>query len=293
MEREVRYCTTEDGVRIAYCVEGEGAPLVVCPAFIESLAMDELFPEVRSFYARLAGNHAVIRYDARGTGLSQRQADDMSVDGHVLDVVAVTEAAGVGRFAIFGSASAGPMAIQFVATHPNLVTQLILHGTFARVDDWTTREQRLAYANLARVTPAAAAQVGVDPSMRDQLMPVAVAWAKLLVESRSGEMMAEYFDQNIDLDVTPHLTNIQAPTLVLHRASEERVRFELGQRLAESIPGARLVALSGSVSHYAFGDPEAVLRAIEQFLGDKPSSAASLDASVVRTVLFTEVVRTQ
>jgi len=72
-EREVRYCTTEDGVRIAYCVEGEGPPLLMCPILFESFSVDHLLPGYQRFLQAIAGQCTLIRYDTRGTGLSQRE----------------------------------------------------------------------------------------------------------------------------------------------------------------------------------------------------------------------------
>src|SRR3970282_1494957 len=72
MEREVRYCTTEDGVRIAYCSQGEGSPLVITPIFVESFSLYHLLPEIDQFLERLLPVRRVVLYDIRGAGLSQR-----------------------------------------------------------------------------------------------------------------------------------------------------------------------------------------------------------------------------
>lgn len=72
MEREVRYCTTEDGVRIAYCVEGAGPALVMLPSFIESFALDKVFPAYKQFFSDVSMVRTLVRFDARGIGLSQR-----------------------------------------------------------------------------------------------------------------------------------------------------------------------------------------------------------------------------
>mgnify|MGYP001609789380 FL=1 len=77
MDREIRYCTTEDGVRIAYCVEGEGPVLVMCPLFIESFSLDHLLPE-QGELARGLGALSIVKFDWRGTGLSEREFPDTS-----------------------------------------------------------------------------------------------------------------------------------------------------------------------------------------------------------------------
>src|SRR5206468_3368803 len=89
MEREVRYCTTEDGVRIAYCVEGEGPPLVVGQQLVESFSVDHIAGGFRDFYGALAQRRRVIRYDLRGSGLSDRGQYDMSCESLVRDLEAV------------------------------------------------------------------------------------------------------------------------------------------------------------------------------------------------------------
>ena len=93
MGGEVRYCTTEDGVRIAYCVEGEGPPLVMTPFFNESFSLHHLVPEVDRLLEPLRSNRRVILYDPRGTGLSQRDAPIDAQSGD-LDLQAVARASG-------------------------------------------------------------------------------------------------------------------------------------------------------------------------------------------------------
>src|SRR3970282_2063649 len=91
---EVRYCTTEDGVRIAYCVEGEGPPLLICPQFVESFSLDHTNAERSGFIRRLGEGRRLIRYDMRGVGLSQRDVEDVSPEALVRDLRAVVETVG-------------------------------------------------------------------------------------------------------------------------------------------------------------------------------------------------------
>ena len=78
MERDVRYCTAEDGVRIAYSMEGSGPPLLICPYFFESFARDgEAISDWAQLLEAIGAGRRVIRYDVRGTGLSQRDAADI------------------------------------------------------------------------------------------------------------------------------------------------------------------------------------------------------------------------
>ena len=94
MEREVRYCTTDDRVRIAYCVEGKGPPLVVAAEFAESFSLLHLFPPYEAFVQHLGEGRTLIRYDARGCGLSQREVSDLSSESLLRDLEAVVRASG-------------------------------------------------------------------------------------------------------------------------------------------------------------------------------------------------------
>ena len=118
MKREVRYCTTEDGVRIAYTVEGEGPPLVVCPYLLESFSLEHLFPAQQAFMRKLGKGRRVVRFDFRGTGLSQRDAEDISHSAYLRDLEAVVRASGIERLALWGNVTSGPHAISYAAHHP-------------------------------------------------------------------------------------------------------------------------------------------------------------------------------
>ena len=97
-EREVRYCTTEDGVRIAYTVAGDGPPLIYIQGFIESFSLEHLLPNTQEFFRRVARGRQLVRYDMRGTGLSQREVADVSHTALMRDLSAVVEAVGLKRF---------------------------------------------------------------------------------------------------------------------------------------------------------------------------------------------------
>ena len=110
MEREVRYCTTKDGVRIAYRVEGDGPHVLVCPGFVESFSVDQLDPGQASFMALLGHGRSLIRFDMRGTGLSQRENVDLSPAALVLDLDAVVRATRIRQCHVWASTLSGPRA---------------------------------------------------------------------------------------------------------------------------------------------------------------------------------------
>src|SRR3990172_5165295 len=133
MERQIRYCTTEDGVRIAYSVEGQGTPLLMTPLVAESFMLEDVSPEYRRFSRRLAESCQLIQYDPRGIGSSQRGVADCGPEALLRDVEAVVEAIGLDRLAILGRAMMSLPAMSFASRHPDAVDRLVLYGAFSRM----------------------------------------------------------------------------------------------------------------------------------------------------------------
>ncbi len=166
MEREVRYCTSEDGVRIAYTVEGTGPPLMVCPAAFESFSLHHLVPPLQEFVARLGKGRTLVLFDTRGTGLSQREADDYAWPTHAADMHAVAEASSLGKFALWAGTLSGPPAIEYAARYPDSLTHLILYGTFARVEGAYPADSMRSFGSLAASNWDQAAQLFADMNGR-------------------------------------------------------------------------------------------------------------------------------
>ena len=135
MEPRIQYAKTSDGVSIAYWTLGEGMPLVYTPMLSSHCEMEWQVPELRSFYEQLAQGRMLVRYDGRGTGLSEREATDFSLDARMLDLEAVVEQLGLGRFDVFAQVTAGPVAIAYAARRPERVSHLLLWCSHARGSD--------------------------------------------------------------------------------------------------------------------------------------------------------------
>jgi len=215
-EREVRYCTTEDGVRIAYCVEGEGPPLVVSPIFITSFSLVHLVPKFEHMLSRVGEGRQLVQYDMRGTGLSQREVGDLNYGATLRDMEAVVRTLGLKRFSLLGMGIGGPRAIEYAACHPRQVDKLILAETFARVLDTLSREILQGFAQLARANWEVASRTIADLALRRQDEQESLRWADLYQKSISAENMARFIENSIDLDVSFRLTRVKCPTLVLH-----------------------------------------------------------------------------
>ena len=296
MEPEVRFCTTDDGVRIAYCVEGDGPHLVCCPDVIGSFALDHLIDDQMGFWRELWRGRRLVRYDMRGTGLSQRDVDDVSHDALVRDLDAVVRASGAQQFTLWGSTLSGPRAIAYAATHTEMVRRLVLHRTFARASDVMSEDQVRNFAELARVNWKMAAQVFADLPVRHELPEAGVHQAQLYVQSTSGEFVARLLMTGFaSTDVTGLLPNLRVPTLVLHRSDDPMFAFRIAQDLAAKIPQARLRPLAqGILSYLAAGRIAEFMDIINEFIDDgaapAPASAPQAIQPTVQTLLFTDIV---
>ncbi|HEY8767740.1 MAG TPA: adenylate/guanylate cyclase domain-containing protein, partial [Dehalococcoidia bacterium] len=288
----VRYCTAKDGVRIAYCVEGEGPPLLVCADLIESFAVEHVLPELQAFFRELAESYQLIRFDQRGVGLSQRHVEDQSLGAAVSDLEAVVRAAGLKRFAIWASSAGGTKALTFAARHQRQLSGLVLFGSWARATDLLPRDALLAFASLWRSSPEQAARnfppddssVRTDPETSLQSL-------EIFRQSADPEDVARMFEAaaQTDWDATPLLGAIRTPTLVLHRRDDQAVPIALSHQLAAQIPGARLVPLPGRNHLFFLEDRDAVINALHNFLGTVVTRSPQ-SSSTVRTVLFTDLV---
>ena len=262
--QEIRYCTTADGVRLAYASTGGGPPLVKASNWMTHLDFEWGSPIWRHWYAELSRHHRLVRYDERGNGMSQREIDDVNFDTWLCDLETVVDAAGLDRFPLLGISRGGPIAIAYAVKHPERVTHLVLYGAFAAgLNHRGTPEQleaRAALTSLVRLgwglnNPAFCRTFtcrfipGATPEHEgwfDELQRV----------STSPENAARLMQRDDDIDVRPLLPQVQAPTLVIHCDRDQAVMAEEGRRMAAAIPGARYVSLP-SANHLMLEDEPA------------------------------------
>ena len=249
--QEIRYCTTSDGVRLAYATTGSGPPLVKASNWLTHLDFEWGSPIWRHWYTALSRHHRLIRYDERGNGMSQRDVPDVSFDTWVRDLETVVDAAGLDRFPLLGISRGGAIAIAYAAKHPERVTQLVLYGAFeagrTHVGTPQELEARRALASLVRLG------WGLDnpafcKTFTCRFIPEATSaherWLDELQRvSTSPENAARLMERDDDIDVRPLLSQVRTPTLVIHCDRDHAVPPERGRLLAAEIPGARYVSL--------------------------------------------------
>ncbi len=291
-EPRIQYAKTKDGVSIAYSTAGQGPPLVVCPTGWVQFSLYRKIPSFNALMERLGKNRLLVEYDGRGTGLSERNVKDLSLEARVGDLEAVVRAAQIGRFTLYATLTSGVVAIAYAAHHQRQVSQLILYGTFSRVADVMPRDRLNPLIELCRSNWELASQVFSDMSLREQQPAVALQISEFLRASCSGEFAAEILAQADDNDAGDLLPLVKAPTLVIHRRGDAMIPSSLGQKLAAGIPNARFVPLEGTIHTPHLGDTDAVVRAIDEFLGEGAEATAEapkLATEHVHTILFTDV----
>ena len=292
MDAPIRYARSGE-VNIAYQVTGGGPfDLVLVSGFVSHLEYDWQHPASARLLERLGSFARLIRFDKRGTGLSDRAVGLPDFETRMDDVRAVMDAAGSQRAALFGYSEGGPLSVLFTATYPQRAQALVVYGAYAKRSGpeadypWCeTPEERRRYAaaverewgveaDLTRMAP------GADESLARWWMGRARAAA-------SPGSARDLVLMNSQADIRGVLPAVQAPTLVVHRSGDRDARVEEGRYIAAHIPGARFVELPGD-THVPFWHPDDVVDEIEDFLtGVRPAPASE---RVLATVLFTDLV---
>lgn len=271
-EQEIHFCQTKDGIQLAYSRMGRGLPLVKTGNWMTHIESDFESPIWRSFYRELSRHHTFYRYDARGNGLSDREVQDVTFEHFVDDLEAVVDAAGIERFALLGMSQGCAVSIAYAVRHPDRVSHLILLGGYAVGWKKRARTEAEKEAGEAMLTLMRVGWGQENPAFRQmftsQFIPGATKeqadWFNEFQRvSTSPADAARNLLANGDVDVTSLLSQVRAPTLVMHARLDARVPFEAGRRMAAGIPGARLVPLEGQ-NHVILEDEPAFARFLEE-----------------------------
>jgi pimeloyl-ACP methyl ester carboxylesterase len=209
-------------------------------------------PIFHHLWRGLARENTLIRYDARGNGLSDWEVDEISLDAWVSDLETVVDAIGPERFPLLGMSQGCAISVAYAVRHPERVSHLILYGSFALGADKRSeadRERRQAMTTLIRLG------WGLDnPMFRQMFASMFIPegtkeqfdwWSDLQRNTTSSECAARYHATVADLDVRDLLPKVTTPTLVMHVRGDLVAPFELGRQMAAGIPGARFIALPG------------------------------------------------
>jgi pimeloyl-ACP methyl ester carboxylesterase/DNA-binding CsgD family transcriptional regulator len=306
-QQRIRFCTSPDGVRIAYATSGSGPPLVKVANWLSHIEFDWNSPVWRHWLVALSSRHTFIRYDQRGCGLSDWDVDDFSLDAWVRDLESVVDAVGLDKFPLLGLSRGGTVAIAYAVRHPERVSHLILCGSYVRgrIARALTEQQREEGRALLSL-------MGVwwgrdNPAFRQmfttlfipEATPEQMQWFNDLQRiSTSPENAVQFSEAAYSFDVTALATQVTVPTLILHGSDDSVVPFDEGRQLAALIPGSSFVPLD-SRNHILLADEPAWARFLAElytFLGvdvgphaAEPQPIASPEALLALTTREREV----
>jgi len=268
-EQEIRFCTTSDGVCLAYSTLGAGPFIVRVLGHFTHLEMEWEWPDLRRFWEHLAEQHTVVRYDGRGMGLSDPYTGDFTEETRQVDLEAVLTAVGAEKTVLLGISEGGWTAATYAIHHTARITHLILYGAYCRgaqARPGYDPEEDQALVTLIRKgwgrdTPAFR-QVFTSQFFRSDADPGLIAhFNELQRVSADPETAARYHEschrRGDGRDLYRH---VRIPTLVIHCRDDLAVSAEEGRLLASIIPGAQL-ALLPSGTHYFPTDTEVITKA--------------------------------
>ena len=293
MEPRVQYAQTKDGVSIAFYTLGEGMPFVMMPNMpFSHLQLEWQIPEYRRWHERLAERRMLVRYDGRGHGLSDRDVNDYSLDAHILDIEAVADRLGLEGLALNAVLHSGPVAIMYAARHPDRVSHLILWSTYARASDYLRTTQAQTIRSLRDQNWELYTETVAHTLLGWSAGAPARQFAVLMRESVTQEGAQAAFRAIGEFDVTSSLPEVRSPTVVLHRRQAPVPGVDVARSLASRIPNARLALLEGSSLAPFLEDSDAVVKAVDDFLGGGEEAAAAAErpgAGDVHTILITDM----
>jgi DNA-binding SARP family transcriptional activator/class 3 adenylate cyclase len=293
---EVHYAKSGD-LNVAYQVTGGGAvDVVLVSGFVSHLEKDWEEPRHAHFLERLGEISRLIRFDKRGTGLSDRPPGLPDPEARMDDIRAVMDATRSERAVLFGYSEGAPLSILFAATYPERVRALVLYGAYAKrldPDDdypWAPRrEARQRYVEQLEQSWGFENDMQIMCPSADEEM--ARWWGERCRADASPGAVRALIEMNSLIDVRAILPAIHVPTLVVHRGTDFDARVEEGRYIAERIAGARFVELPGA-DHFVAVDADQILDVVEPFVAEVAGvpTRGARDSRVLATILVTDVV---
>jgi class 3 adenylate cyclase len=285
MEPRIRYCTTSDGVNIAYSEVGEGPTLLLMPVpgFSHASMSWQMFGAI---FQPLAAKFRVINYDSRGSGLSDRTAIDFSIEAMLRDLEAVIEKAGKERFVLASWISGAPVAIKYTATNPERISHLVLSDGWSRFSDLSGSTAYKAGLPLLDGDWVVFTETFAQVLWAYANPEFGRLFAQFIRAACEPEAMRAVWKAWESYDVSEYLPQITAPTLVVQNKESRWFSMDIGRQLAAGIPNARLTLIDDIT--YA-----PVPELVAEFTGLDDSAAAQAargPQQAFRAVIFTDLV---
>jgi serine/threonine protein kinase len=268
--QDIQFCTTSDGVHLAYSIIGQGPLLVRVLGHFTHLEMEWEWPDLKHFWESLAEHYTVIRYDGRGIGLSDKYEGEFTEETRQLDLQAVLAAAGADKAILLAISEGGWTSATYAVEHGEHISHLVLYGAYcrgARVRPGYDPEEDEALVTLIRKgwgrdTPAFR-QVFTSQFFLPDADPKLIAhFNEMQRASADPETAARYY-QSIQIrgDGRELFRQLRIPALVIHSRDDMAVSADEGRLLASIIEGAHFVMLP-SHTHYFPTDSEVIAKIV-------------------------------
>ena len=284
MHQNIRFCTTTDGVRIAYAVSGAGSPLVMPATWLSHLEHQWQSLAWLPWLETLSQKYTLLRYDSRGCGLSDREPAEFSFEGWMRDIEAAVDAAGFRQFDILATCWGAPIGIEYAARHADRVNRLVLYGAYGlgrlRSDQPIETERARLLLDMMRLgwgrENHAFCQMWGSYFQPGGTLEHFRSWSEQQALSTSPETAVRLLQIGWQTDVRSAARRINCPTLALHISRDTVVPIEDGRRLAALIPDCRFVQIDGE-NHMPLADEPAWLRILEEIDNFLKQSATTND----------------
>jgi pimeloyl-ACP methyl ester carboxylesterase/class 3 adenylate cyclase len=298
---ETLYARSGD-VNVAYQVIGDGPfDLVFVPGYVTHLELQLRIEGFAPFVEGLAAFSRLIRFDKRGTGMSDRVSGAPTLETRMDDVRAVMDATGSRRAAFYGLSEGAAMSILFAATYPERTAALVVRSAFPRsmwAHDYPWGQSDEEYEQeLERALQVFGPREQARRSVRalgEFTEEETDAFLEMIRFGASPGAVEALHRMNKEIDVRHVLPAVRVPTLILRGSEDRLVPAEVAQTMASSMPSARVVEIPGA-GHLAFGQHHnAILAEIRSFLTEIWESGGWEEQEpdrVLATVLFTDIVR--
>jgi DNA-binding CsgD family transcriptional regulator/pimeloyl-ACP methyl ester carboxylesterase len=281
----VSYARSADGVSLAYSVAGQGPALVFVPWVpFSNLRMEWQSPVLQPVFEQLARRLTLVHYDGRGTGHSQRDVTDLSLEAMVSDLEAVIDRAGLSQVSLLGQYNSCPHAIAYAARRPERVTRMVLFGGSARGWDAMSARQTQAMLSLIEQDWDLFADTAAHQWMGWSAGDAGRAVADAMREAVTPQIARATMQAASAADVTELLPRVAARTLVLHPRDMTQIPVAVARSLAMGLPRGRLVILDGAQPVLFTADPGRVVSLLLGFFCDGAEPAGTPAAGGAPTV---------
>lgn len=254
LQQRVRFCKSADGTNLAWASTGEGMPVLKAPNWLNHIEYEWTSPVWGDFLSETSQKCQLVRFDQRGNGLSDWDVDDISEDRMIDDMVAVADAAGLGRFGLLGISQGAAFSIRFAARYPERVKFLVLLGGYVRgrmlrgdaeAEQFYEASRAMVSAGWGSPSPLYR-HFFTSCYMPDATPEEGASFDEMQRISASPETALRIMEMNAYVDARLDAQSLQAPTLVLHVKGDLAAPISEGRATAREIPAAAFVELPGA-----------------------------------------------